>query len=121
MHLLTAECFDVYLQHLKPGGIVAFHISNRFFDLAPVVYHLGESNKMHSILVDDDTDDGITDSSIWVLVTSDDGFAFSDVVADFGTPWEDDIEGVKWTDDFATVVPLIDWSLDWDWSWLESD
>jgi SAM-dependent methyltransferase len=36
-HLLTREAFDVYLDRLAPGGLLAVHISNRYFDLEPVV------------------------------------------------------------------------------------
>lgn len=36
-HLLTREAFRLYLRHLAPGGVIAFHISNQFADLAPVV------------------------------------------------------------------------------------
>ena len=37
VHLLTAEAFEVYFRHLKPGGILAVHISNRYLDLKPVL------------------------------------------------------------------------------------
>lgn len=36
-HLLTREAFSVYRRHLKPGGILALHVSNQFLDLEPVV------------------------------------------------------------------------------------
>jgi spermidine synthase len=36
-HLLTAEAFEIYLRHLKPHGILAIHVSNRHFNLEPVV------------------------------------------------------------------------------------
>ena len=36
-HLLTREAFALYRAHLAPGGVIAFHVSNRFLDLAPVV------------------------------------------------------------------------------------
>ena len=39
-HLLTREAFAIYLKHLKPDGIVAVHISNRYLDLKPVVLAL---------------------------------------------------------------------------------
>jgi len=43
-HLLTREAFALYRSHLAPGGVIAFHVSNRFLDLAPVVAALaGES------------------------------------------------------------------------------
>lgn len=36
-HLLTAEAFAIYRRHLTADGAVAIHISNRHFDLAPVL------------------------------------------------------------------------------------
>ena len=45
MHLLTSECADIYRRHLKPGGILLLHITNRTLDLEPVArgiaQHLG--------------------------------------------------------------------------------
>jgi hypothetical protein len=40
VHLLTREALRVYLDRLAPGGIIAFHLSNKFFDLVPVVSRL---------------------------------------------------------------------------------
>ena len=37
VHLLTAEAFELYLSHLRPGGVICVHISNRHLDLRPVV------------------------------------------------------------------------------------
>ena len=37
MHLLTREFLASALERLKPGGVLAFHISNVYFDLEPVV------------------------------------------------------------------------------------
>jgi len=37
VHLLTSEAFGQYLDKLAPGGFIAFHISNRYLDLASVV------------------------------------------------------------------------------------
>ena len=37
VHLITAEALDVYLRHMKPDGVIAFHVTNRFLDLVPVV------------------------------------------------------------------------------------
>jgi hypothetical protein len=36
-HLLTAEALDLYLSKLKPDGLLVFHISNRFMELASVI------------------------------------------------------------------------------------
>src|SRR5262249_17506855 len=40
VHLLTREALAVYLDVLKPDGVVAFHISNRYLRLEPVVANL---------------------------------------------------------------------------------
>ncbi|MEE2887168.1 MAG: fused MFS/spermidine synthase [Planctomycetota bacterium] len=37
VHLLTKEAVRLYLEHLKPGGILAFHVTNRYLDLPPVL------------------------------------------------------------------------------------
>jgi hypothetical protein len=37
VHLLTREALALDLRKLSPGGLVAFHLSSRFFDLAPVL------------------------------------------------------------------------------------
>jgi spermidine synthase len=37
MHLLTREALSLYRSKLTPDGVIAFHISNRFVDLAPVL------------------------------------------------------------------------------------
>ncbi|PIQ86905.1 MAG: hypothetical protein COV73_04035 [Candidatus Omnitrophica bacterium CG11_big_fil_rev_8_21_14_0_20_43_6] len=37
-HLLTIEAIEEYRRHLKPGGVILFHISNRYMDLVPVLF-----------------------------------------------------------------------------------
>ena len=36
-HLMTVEALDGYLSRLKPDGMIVFHISNRFMELASVI------------------------------------------------------------------------------------
>ena len=41
IHLLTAEALDIYLQHLRnQDAVLAFHVSNRYLDLRPVLMGL---------------------------------------------------------------------------------
>ncbi len=37
VHLLTEEAMALFLHHLRPDGVLAVHISNRYLDLQPVV------------------------------------------------------------------------------------
>ena len=36
-HLLTQEALEMYARKLAPGGMIAFHVSNRYLELSPVV------------------------------------------------------------------------------------
>jgi len=36
-HLLTREAIELYLRKLRPGGLLLFHVTNRFYDLRPVL------------------------------------------------------------------------------------
>ena len=42
VHLLTREALQQYFARLKPGGIVLFHVSNRYLDLTPVIARLAK-------------------------------------------------------------------------------
>ncbi|MBS1714317.1 MAG: fused MFS/spermidine synthase [Armatimonadetes bacterium] len=41
VHLMTLEAVETYLDRLAPGGFIAFHISNRYMDLGPVLSSIG--------------------------------------------------------------------------------
>jgi len=74
VHLLTREAFVLYFRHLKPNGILAVHVSNRYLNLTPVVSRNAQDVSKAAILIDDGDQqieyDYLT-SSDWVLVTSD--------------------------------------------------
>ena len=40
LHLMTREALRLYFDKLAPGGLIAFHISNRMLDVAPVLGNL---------------------------------------------------------------------------------
>ena len=41
VHLMTREAFGIYAAALNPDGVLAVHVSNRYFDLMPLVARLG--------------------------------------------------------------------------------
>ncbi|GGF33721.1 hypothetical protein GCM10011611_44970 [Aliidongia dinghuensis] len=43
IHLMTREAVRLYLAKLRPGGLIVFHISNRYLDLAPVLADIAGS------------------------------------------------------------------------------
>ncbi len=44
VHLMTKEAMAIYLQKLKPEGIVALHVSSRYMELVSVVAGIAEAN-----------------------------------------------------------------------------
>jgi spermidine synthase len=42
VHLLTREALQIYRSRLRPDGILAMHISNRYLDLEPVLANLAQ-------------------------------------------------------------------------------
>jgi hypothetical protein len=46
IHLLTREALSLYLARRAPGGLIAFHISNRYLDLEPVLGALAAERGM---------------------------------------------------------------------------
>jgi hypothetical protein len=42
VHLITRQALDIYLANLADDGLLAFHISNRYLDLEPVLGNLAE-------------------------------------------------------------------------------
>jgi len=43
-HLLTDEAFEIYEKHLKPDGVLVFHVTNSYLNLVPVVEGLAEKH-----------------------------------------------------------------------------
>ncbi len=69
-HLMTHQAMGVYLKNMKPDGVIAFHVTNRFLNLAPVVKRIADEHGLHTVLVSDDPDSA-TDlaNTDWVLVS----------------------------------------------------
>lgn len=108
VHLLTTECGEIYRQHLRPGGILALHVSNRFLDLTPVARGLADSLGWRAYQVDSDDDDSLgVFGSNWILVTSSDTIADDEELAEVITPWDENDETISWTDDYSGLWRIL--------------
>jgi spermidine synthase len=109
VHLITREALALYLWHMKPDGIVAFHVSNRFLDLVPVVARLAAENQAHAVLVaESSADDASRTQSDWVLVSRDARALEANQIEEAGAePAEDDERLRTWTDDYSNLVQIL--------------
>ncbi len=69
IHLITTEAMDVYMRHMKHDGVVAFHVTNRFLALPPVVEKIALAKDLHVAFVHDDAKDSDLRRTDWVLVS----------------------------------------------------
>jgi hypothetical protein len=111
VHLITREALAVYLKHVRPDGIVAFHVSNRFLDLIPVVARLAKEHGAHAVLVNDeegDDDDSLRSRSDWVLVSRDPAALERPAIVEAGAqPAADRPEWRTWTDDYSNLIQIL--------------
>lgn len=75
LHLLTSEAFGVYFKRLRPGGVLAVHLTNLFLDLEPLVRGLALQAGKSSVVIDNPKDEASgSEASTWMLVTADGKF-----------------------------------------------
>ncbi|WP_374526593.1 spermidine synthase [Sphingopyxis sp.] len=127
LHLLTAEAIGIYVRALKPGGILLIHISNRFFDLEPVLSAEAKARGWAAAIRMDSPPEERPDiydfsnltGSNWVALTATPGR-----LAELTGPLESRTEAAKagvwvplesrphfdrWTDDYASTLPVLLW------------
>jgi hypothetical protein len=108
VHLLTREALRQYLRHVKAHGVLAFHVSNRYLDLAQVVEQLaGEAGLRTTRVVHEpeDEDEG-ADRSDWVLAS--DGARVLDGLGTAGAgARERRSRGSVWSDDRNDLLQVL--------------
>jgi spermidine synthase len=107
VHLITLEALDVYRRHMKPDSVIAFHVTNRFLDLVPVVEALGKARGMRVAWVDDDGENPIASRSDWVLLTAAGDVLDRPLVKDATSPIVSRPDWRLWTDDFNNLFQVL--------------
>jgi SAM-dependent methyltransferase len=112
VHLLTREALRLYLERLKPGGLLAFHLSNRFLDLEPVVANLAGDAGLAGLIQEDESEEtkGVASSTWAVLARTPE--ALGRLAHD--TRWtaaerEANRRVGVWSDDFHNLLSVFKW------------
>ncbi|HTE15416.1 MAG TPA: fused MFS/spermidine synthase [Burkholderiales bacterium] len=107
VHLITKEAMAIYLKHIKPDGVMAFHVTNRFLKLAPVVKQIADTYGLQTALISDDETGGDASRTDWVLVTRNKKLLQHEMFKE-NTSEITDIPGLRlWTDDFNNLVQIL--------------
>jgi spermidine synthase len=108
VHLITREALGEYLRHVKPGGIVAFHVSNRFLALVPVVGRLARERAAHALVVYESGEEGDRTRSDWVLVSRDPALLSAPQIAALGPEEPEEQPAWRtWTDDYFNLLQIL--------------
>jgi hypothetical protein len=119
VHLMTAEAIKLYLDKVKPDGIVLLHISNRYLDLDAVVGATAPAVPgAHGFIVADDAADGSyaqSTSTVGLLAKSEEAlapFRSMETISEF------DGGGLRpWTDDYSDILGPFLGKLGVHWWW----
>jgi hypothetical protein len=107
VHLITAEAMDVYGKHMKPDGIIAFHVTNRFLRLSPVVANIARAKGLHVALIHDENDNPLLRNTDWILVARNPAVLAQYAIGSRRAPIQD-IPGLGvWTDDFNNLFDVL--------------
>jgi hypothetical protein len=112
-HLLTLEAFELYLSHLNPGnpatggeqGAILVHISNRYLNLAPLIFGIAERLGLGAVHIgNEDNDKNKTYRSDWIVISPntkliDDMIQFATEVVRSPT--------VVWTDSHSSLFDVL--------------
>jgi hypothetical protein len=108
VHLLTTQTLELYRRHLRPNGIVAFHVSNHFLDLGPVVEQLATHAGLKTAFITSGNDRARDlDSADWVLVTADENFLLNPAIARAREAITIPPRLRLWTDDYNSLIPIL--------------
>ena len=112
-HLVTREAVGVYESRLKPRGMIAFHVSSRFFDLPPVVARIAADRGLVGYVRNDrdvppDKAEQAMRPSVWVVLARGEG-DFGQIAQSAGR-WARlaaTADDPLWTDDYSNVLGVL--------------
>jgi SAM-dependent methyltransferase len=107
-HLLTAQAFELYRQHLARNGLLVFHVSNRYLELGAQVNLLSAFIGFEAREIDSaaDTSQGIY-AAKWVLASTDTGFFAKPEILMSAQSIPTTTSPRLWTDDYSSLLPFI--------------
>jgi hypothetical protein len=118
LHLITREAIEVYVRKLADRGCLAFHVSNRYLDLSPVLANLARDVHLACLVRADlgygDLAEG-QDPSIWVVLARREsdlaGLPRPRAGLSPGLTWTTvtPAQGPVWTDERANLFSAWNW------------
>ncbi|MFD3165900.1 spermidine synthase [Herpetosiphon sp. NSE202] len=110
-HLVTVEALELYLSKLNPDGIIAFHISNRYLNLEPVLHDLAEKLGLLALVHEYNTDEDVLEhgnnSTKWVIFTKNQAFYQQFIDQHQWRSLQNRPNDRLWTDDYSSIITTL--------------
>ena len=107
VHLLTLEAFAQYFKHLKPDGVLALHVTNRFLDLEPVVWTAAEHFAAEVRMVRMEVAPGQAGfRSHWAVMTRNKAY-FDNALLKDAKRMEAPKNFLPWKDDYSSLISIL--------------
>jgi hypothetical protein len=109
MHLLTREAYATYARHLKPDGVMAVNISNRYLDLEPIIAQAAKEMGWFGIVVyDEGNSEAYYVSNTWILLSKSSAVFADPNFQDTNTYALQPRKGFRaWTDDYSNIIQIL--------------
>jgi hypothetical protein len=110
-HLITRDAMQLYFSKVAPGGMMAFHISNRSLDLSRVLAGLAASEGLTGYYYNDRVHDAANgkDPSSWAIMARNDGDLHGLASGPHWKPLKTVPRPVVWRDDFSNILHVLKW------------
>jgi len=109
VHLLTKEAMQMYLDKLKPGGIIVIHVTNRHLDLRPLLAVQSEAVGAVAYQKFFRGEGDLNFSAFWVVLARNDATLAPLLTG--ATDWHKllpEPDAKPWTDDYTNILPYLE-------------
>jgi hypothetical protein len=106
VHLLTTQALELYFRHLRPGGILAINVTNKYLDLPAVVQALAEEMHKHVLLIPSAADrtNAIYQADWAILADRQEALS---ALQQFSRPAKASRSVRPWTDDYSNLFQIL--------------
>ncbi|MCK5685979.1 fused MFS/spermidine synthase, partial [bacterium] len=114
-HLITLEAIELYKKKLKPGGIIIFHISNRFLNIEPLLAALSEKVNLKficrfEVALNEEDNKEYRVAANYAVMSQDEIFIGSLSEIDEWRSLKPSDNFKIWTDQYSNLLSILRWS-----------
>lgn len=109
LHLVTREALRLYKEHLTKGGIILFHVSNRYLKLNTPLANVAQAEGLQAYdkLYKPDSSNPMNYMSAWVAFPT--GTGQGDILKSAHWHMTDATDGTPWSDQQSSLLSALIW------------